>query len=309
MKPFIFIGDPHFSSRGPSTRLGDYVSDTFNKLDQIKDYALNNGISLIVLSGDILTTSDNSTEFINSLISYFLDLKQLGVRVVSIVGNHDSSLTTLENYKRRQAGTLFGSNCIEKLDWDSEYRILGYSAYQDFSTLESFPEKDKVEYVVIHHFLCETFGDKLVAQPAVLKSIFPNLKAVLAGHDHQFYGSVIVNGVLTVRPGSLLRQNSNKMENNRVPCFSVISDTDVQFIPLQCQPFNIIFPTEIKDSLKESSQELEKFLDKFNRNYSGSVGVESFVSDVFNKLDKSDPEFLSYLRQEIMDAGFSLIEE
>lgn len=94
MNKIIVLGDFHFSSRGVSTRLDNYAETCLAKLDFVCEYAFQNKIQTIIMTGDVLHTGDNSTEFINKLIAKLKFYhKEKFLFFYTVVGNHDLKTT------------------------------------------------------------------------------------------------------------------------------------------------------------------------------------------------------------------------
>ena len=70
---------------GLSTRLGDFLSS----LDQVVDFALTQGVDLVLMAGDAYKGRDPSQTHQRELAKRFARLSETGIPVFLVVGNHD----------------------------------------------------------------------------------------------------------------------------------------------------------------------------------------------------------------------------
>lgn len=95
---FLVFADLHlhnwreFSSRLPNGK-NSRLQDGVNVLDQILDYALQKGISLVVFLGDLIHSRVRTeVEVYNAAWEALKRFQAAGVRILAVVGNHDQAL-------------------------------------------------------------------------------------------------------------------------------------------------------------------------------------------------------------------------
>lgn len=277
---FMFVGDVHASSRNFSTRTDHSSEATYAKLQFLLEQAEKTN-SCLVFTGDFLDNNQNSREYLLSLIRLF---KKYKCEKFSIIGNHECRGDDYSSAIYSQLQFLFESEALTFFDSTAndiktDYgRIRGYSAYTKLST----DNAEEVIGIVCHHFLIDSFDDTLVVYPDNLKEIFPNLKFIVAGHDHAYYPITYSNtGVAIVRPGSLTRISSGK-ENNRKPCYAaatLTSDPIVQFLykEVPAAKYSEIFSLNVKDMKKEATSAVDSFILDMRRQI--KIGVD--LSSIF----------------------------
>lgn len=301
---FGYIVDPHFNYTGPASRIDNYALTSINKFSFVCDYLLERNIFNLFLSGDLLSHSHNTDEYMNQLIDLFRFYKRKGLKIFSIIGNHDSTQTTMDTFKQRQCGTLFSAGCFNLLDNEEVdgIKFQGFSAYQP-----NFQIQD-CDVLMIHHFIGAS-SDLLWVNVSDLKRQNPNLKMILAGHDHISYPVTDIDGVRIVRPGSMMRVNSDPA-NNRTPQFSIIDtyDYSVKNIPIPCQKYEDIFLTEVKDIVKEEDVAVNQFIEKFNSINTAYVDITDIIQETFNSVKNVDLIFTPLLVSDIQSEGYVLKE-
>lgn len=279
-KSFMFVGDVHASSRNFSTRTDKSSETTLVKLEYLLEQADKTG-SALVFTGDFLDNNQNSREYLLALIRLF---KKYKCPKFSIIGNHECRGDDFSSAAYSQLQFLFESEALTYFDSNlrdiqTDYgNIRGYSAYTKLST----DNAESVIGIVCHHFLIDSFNDTLVVYPDKLKEIFPNLKFIVAGHDHAYYPITYSNsGVAIVRPGSLTRISSGK-ENNRKPCYAQVELTDeplLQFVykEVPAAKYSELFSLNVKDMKKEATSAVDSFILDMRRQI--KIGVD--LSSIF----------------------------
>lgn len=96
---FLFIGDPHVSSKRPGRRKDDYLESVLGKLRHCAELCHEYNLLPIIL-GDLLHRNDDSNlKMLNGLVAA---LKMFPVPPPTLEGNHDKEETSLTD-----ADTLF----------------------------------------------------------------------------------------------------------------------------------------------------------------------------------------------------------
>lgn len=94
LKGFLFIGDPHCSSKRVGRRQDDFASSVLAKLEACAFYCAENGLQALI-TGDLFHRSDeNSLTLLNRLIRV---LRKFPTKPITLDGNHDKATTVLED--------------------------------------------------------------------------------------------------------------------------------------------------------------------------------------------------------------------
>lgn len=275
MNRALIAGDVHCTSHDFTTRLDKSSETVVTKLEFLLNKAEETE-SDIIFPGDFLDNNRNTKEFLLNLIRLFK--KHPNVKCYSIIGNHECHGDDYSSAAYSQLQFLFEAGALKFFDSTvgdipiPGGRLRGYSAYNQLSTEHA----DEVLGIVCHHFLIDSFNDTLVVYPDKLKEVFPNLKFIIAGHDHGYYPiTTTPAGVTLIRPGSLLRTSSSK-ENNRVPCYCEVDFTkqpyDFAYKEVPAQKYSEIFSLDVKDMKKEADSAVDNFILEMRRQV--RIGVD-----------------------------------
>jgi len=215
------VGDTHFNSTTPQSRLDDYPRTTLRKLSEIGTIALEKGVSHLILLGDVFHKNSQSLWYLNRVIEEFNKIKEKGIECWSIVGNHDIAWEKMETLDRSPLQTLFVSSSVKPLKvlkLGESVEIYGYNYTDEISKVDS---DGKVKVCVAHRFYDNTLSDYSLSPKQVISL---NYDRYILGHDHQEFPDVVAsNGSVVQRPGSLLRGTSHKYNVNREPSFDIIT--------------------------------------------------------------------------------------
>jgi len=163
--------------------------------------------------------------------------------------------------------------------------IRGYSAYSELNTSDA----DKVIGLVCHHWIMDAFGDTLVVYPDDMRRVFPNLKFIVAGHDHAYHPSYMArDGVMVVRPGSMMRTDAGKA-SDRIPLVNLVTVEEgasgvLRFtwdeVPIACaRPYSEVFYTEKRDINAESVNALSRFVRQMQDHSTAVMDIQSAVRE------------------------------
>ncbi|MCC5610599.1 metallophosphoesterase [Nostoc sp. CHAB 5834] len=94
VRGFLFIGDPHASSKRVGRRQDDFASSVLAKLEACASFCVENGLQALI-TGDLFHRSDeNSLTLLNRLIRV---MKKFPTKPITLDGNHDKATTVLED--------------------------------------------------------------------------------------------------------------------------------------------------------------------------------------------------------------------
>ena len=112
---FITVGDVHSADKNPSSRIGNYFEDVFDKLHQIELLARKIEADAVFFLGDLFHIKqqrDNSCR----LISYWIELLKKYPATVGIAGNHDEIFNNPDTIPNQPLGVLASSGYLTLLN-------------------------------------------------------------------------------------------------------------------------------------------------------------------------------------------------
>lgn len=205
MKVLTFA-DLHLRGTVPSC-----VNETPTKWMEIQKQALNkvvfiaveNGVEGVYVGGDIFHSETSCTfECINMFIDFVLDLKNAGIPVFVLFGNHDLYGHSSEYISKSAVGILQNHPYIHKMTSEESY-IHGCDFDKDnydghsyiFKHVLCIPKEQKADFIE-----CET--------PETLLGKFPKARYIFTGDYHQKF-AYQNNGRFVINSGCLTKQASD----------------------------------------------------------------------------------------------------
>jgi len=198
---FIILGDCHLSDKQIMTRVDSSAETALRKLSWVVDYALVNN-AVILHTGDFTTGQLLTNRYriaVRDILKKLKTTRGANAFFCSISGNHDASGEVYSTIWEREYGLFVMDGYINHLDtkpvYGGSFAIGGISAYHDLDeVLNSSETYQHVEVLLVHAFIQDAFGDTLVVYPDDLKKKFPDLKYLIAGHDHQKLQNIYFQG-------------------------------------------------------------------------------------------------------------------
>jgi DNA repair exonuclease SbcCD nuclease subunit len=240
---FLHIADCHVGCRQYGMK--ERELDFYRALASAADAAVDNKCDAMVVAGDLFDAVKPPAEAVCVVKDVVNALKDKGVRVLGIEGNHD---LTGDSYWLRVCG-------IEPLDRRvvnvGGVRFSGFNYQRSDSLIQSLAdfsepstdENNGCDVLVLHTGLVE-MGDSFTGDLSV-NSIMPYLKKlgvkyVALGHIHT-YMEPVYDGIHFVQPGSTELKDVSEQLNKRAMLVE-ISDGVVtqQPVPLKTRPVEVI---------------------------------------------------------------------
>lgn len=297
----LITGDPHLWDRNILSREDTSSSTSLKKVEEVFSLASFLKVDALILTGDVFHAPVRSKIWLYKLK---LLLRSSPVPIFSIFGNHDIPDGSFQNRFYTDLGNIFLDgyfHCL--LPPPTFYKEEWISGISSYTPQEEYQPDSRTTVLVIHHFLAPAFNDKNILPPEQIKSLYPNVRFVIAGHDHQHYLEDSSNGFILIRPGSLMRPSASP-ENNRIPEVALLdtSTSSVTWYPLtSALPFDKVFNVALRQK-----QKVKVFsLDDFTNNVRSVKSITSSVSEAFlSKLEKiQDPDLFNYIRSDLVARG------
>lgn len=303
---FTYTTDLHLYDRDISTRNDSSAETALNKLLFVVETANKTGSSHLMFGGDMFSDRVDSPAYLAAIINI---LRQFLGQVYTVIGNHDVVHRSTDGYRKRNLAVLQAAGVLTILHSQhvSDLGILGISAYDEGIAESLGPEQAaKVRTVFAHHAI-EHGADRLVLSVRWLKERLPNLRYILSGHDHTEYPDMTIDGVVVIRPGSMLR-TSTALENvTRAPLL-VVGDATKGWdhfkhekVVIPHQPASAIFNLDTKSVTKSTERQLEDFAQTLTgmtqSSDSEGINVESIVLSMAQ--ETGDPDLMQYVREDL----------
>lgn len=289
----LFVGDVHASSTDIKTRSDKSSETVLEKLEWVCLLAVKSGYSSVVFTGDFISGNNLSTSYLLRLIA----LKKYNLKMYTITGNHECLGDDYSSIPKSQISLLFESGLLSPLEYlsTSMGSVVGYNAYE---TEEEFVKKisnvpKPITGLVVHHFLSElTPGQgSLYLSVKRLKDILPDLRYIVAGHDHTSYANTDVSGVLVLRPGSLLRTSSIITSNRDIRVCGFrddtslsVSDNFIDIVYNHALDYNSVFNKETDMIDKFAFDSISSLVAKFESSRAISVDPTTIFMSVLNSV-------------------------
>lgn len=226
MSKIIFAGDLHLSPRVPASRKDDYPETLLNKLDSLRQLAIQKDVSDIVFLGDLFNTKHMTLAYFIKCFQKFKAIDDQGIVLHTCIGNHDITYDNDSTLEESAIKLLFDSGV---LDTKSVFTRDNVSVYlYNFTQLTSeLPKPTNLgQYNVLvgHYFYLTGFNDiEHTLSPQQCEQLSYN--AYVLGHDHTPYTPVIQKDYQVHRPGSLSRGTSQTCQVQRDEINVVLLDT------------------------------------------------------------------------------------
>jgi hypothetical protein len=314
--PIVFLGDPHLSDRQIQTRVDDTADTCLKKFIWVLEYARSLKAD-VICTGDVFSHTLYGNRFRHDVKVALRTFNSKGGGFYSCGGNHpgdvdgkDAGATLFRELGQfcfdgyiNYLGKLTGS--FRSYQFPTGEAIVGFSAYSSLDDITCPPES--VVGMVCHHWIMDAFGDSLVVYPDDMKKLFPNLKFIVAGHDHAFHKPYISrDGVLVVRPGSMMRTDAGA-SSNRIPRVVVYKPElegvgEWSYVDIACaRPYDEVFYVERRGVDAESAGAIGRFVQQMRQNVDVVLDVNSVVRSQFELVPAEDK---SLIQGDLVANGF-----
>lgn len=277
----LFLGDPHFDSQTPISRIDNYAETSIRKLSEIRKLALDNDVSHVMTTGDFFDKVQVSFAYLNNLVQELRKFKEDGLTVWSSIGNHDLPYNNMSYFKNTPLNVLFNSGLvkhIKKVNTFETFNVYGidFTEHEEVKKITVDPKKKSI--LTLHYAVDNTVPGESVD----LKDI-QNFDFVVSGHDHAYYKPLTLKtGCTVLRPGSLLRRTKEEYNLSRdIVLYLFDSEKEVmKEIKLpNVKPAKEIFKDEVFDN---------RSINLYDNNYNDLFNEEYFASeasDIFSILN------------------------
>lgn len=273
-----FCGDLHADYSGPDSRIDDYQHTVICKLDDILKKCLIKNVKVLVFAGDMFSRIAVPHECVNAVGEAFMNFKRNGVRVFSIVGNHDIARNNMDRLIKSPLKTLFTFEVVEHINLNIRIVLNKKTLITPVDYVQTpvgAYEKAKYNILIAHMFFNSTdlfsSGSHNITESDVINWGYD---CIMLGHDHVPYPIIRVGKTDIIRPGSVMRATSHEYNFNRIPCFYVLknpSEYDVsnfEKVDIEAKPFEEIASNSVIN----------------RKSMSTVIGLQGILSDLADRI-------------------------
>lgn len=223
-----FLGDLHLDNRSVDSRVDDLMQTAKDKLWDILGKCQERKVRALFLEGDVFNRIQVSHEAINEFGSIFMEFKNAGIRIFTILGNHDILRNAYDNFQKAPLQTMITFGIIEHIHLENRVLINGKVLITPVDYFE-YPTKAEPKAgcnILLAHMFYNQSAMMADERHNLSKEVVESLgyDFVFLGHDHEEYKMAQAGKSIVVRTGSLLRGTAHIYNFTRKPCFTVLTD-------------------------------------------------------------------------------------
>lgn len=291
----LFVGDPHFDSSTPLSRLDSYRKLTLDKLSDILEISINNNVKYVIMTGDVFDKLDQSLSYIHDLLTITNLFKDNNIEILSVIGNHDLKYNNMAYFDTTPLNLLFKVDAIKHLDTLSlsEFNTIIYGI--DFNDLDKDITVDNKYYnVLVAHYALEN----TVPNESLDNTKVQQFNLVVSGHDHKDYPMKQIGNTTVLRPGSMTRRTRDE--------YNLTRDVGVYLLDLETKEITF-------EKLKSARHAKDVF--NFNSFLKPTASIFStdynglFTEDFFSNETNSINEMIDSLPMTIYDSTKSILKK
>ena len=281
-----FVGDIHFDTV-ISSRLDDYLETCCKKIEAVGDICLKNNVRYLFFAGDIFNRVQCGHECVNRAGQSLLKLKNSGIRLFSICGNHDLPRDSLRLLGKAPLETLFSFGVMEHISLETPVEFYkdeffdqnkGCAKITAVDFTQKIPKADRNfdANVLLAHMFFDKSGFLSDEFQNILKDkmAFWFYDMAFLGHDHEEFPVAVCGNTLVVRTGSLLRTTSHNYNFVRKPhiviCDDIFKPKEIRKVFVPCAEFRtivsqaVINQKELGDVIKDDKEMLQELAGKLS---------------------------------------------
>ena len=283
------VGDVHFD-KGVVSRVDDYCQTCINKLEEIFSRA-----DVVIFLGDFFNRPIIPYKYLIRLYRCLLKAKENGLRLATIVGNHDVpndmegrlEETALGWFAELGLLDVITSEKFFEVTMDSGHllrffalKLIFEEAKKQLYSSQFMAENSMVKNIILSHNYFECAYDGFTV------SDFDNCYAdyVFFGHEHSPLMNPVVGkiGTKLFRSGSLMRNSANDYNLTRVPFYYIIQSNAVGVFVNKQEVYCAQDSKEVfkKESYEQSNLKLKYFTDSIHKVTKANLDA---VVDLYHK--------------------------
>ena len=301
-----FVGDAHIDSVPPSSRIDDTFQTVMNKLNFIFNKCKEENVKALFWAGDIFNKVSLPFSPVNTFMDLLIDFRNAGIQNLAICGNHDIMRNSMDYLNRSPVQTLFSSGLMSHISKEVNVNInddiiIHSVDYPEYPEPVKKSEKGKFNLLLCHMFI-NANGFLADEKHNLTTDVIKKLKydAIVAGHDHEEYPSMNIEGTMVYRPGSILRGTSHDYNFTRKPNFLIMQeDRTLKKVVIDHMPYKDVVSAYVLNKKQEGSiSGLQDVLSNLASRLSMSTSDDG---DRILEIIKSDPNLPTESRLQILE--------
>lgn len=300
---FLFVGDVHLSDAAPSKRKDTYQNEIFVKLTEIVDISKQQKVDFVVFAGDMFHHKEPRKVSHRSVQALSTLLRDFGVPVYIVVGNHDITNGRLESLEKQPLGVVGQVENVKLLTWNAEavgdialYPIPGVSEVGVKDYAISKLKGPKWHFVVSHQ---SVVPDKSKEMPILQNKPFihdatevarvTKADVVLYGHQHRRDGIYERGGKRFVNLGSICRGTIGDEDLNKKPAVLFVEAGDTielsEIFLKNVRPSSEVFRLDDHYEAKAHKKDIEDAIAQLNETTVQDFSIEGIIRDIDERDD------------------------
>ncbi len=219
----LHIGVENYGRTDPETGLSTRLGDFLDSLDQVVEFALNEGVDLVLLAGDAYKGRDPTQTHQREFAKRLNRLSQAGIPTFLLVGNHDlpaasSRATAVDIFPTLEVANIHVGNSLKTYDVPTPSGLLQVLAvpWPRRSAILSREDSRGMSIEQVRQTLEERLTDGVEVAASQLD---PTIPAILTGH-------VTVNGATVGTERSMM------LGQDHVLLVSALDRPQVEYVAL-----------------------------------------------------------------------------
>lgn len=224
----LITGDWHYRSQNPVARLDDFQTTLNEKLREVGAIARREDVEAIIVPGDLF---DSASPAYSTLTALEQIIREFGVPVWAVPGNHDEYAHSPESLDRTAFGHLVATGLVRNLSVDPVrsgpvlVEGTGFSAATDSDVSDYLVRENNADIITVHvaHGMLLERPPGYEIRHTLLSEVAKHPKCpevLVVGHEHLGFGVKRVPRVrggelVAINPGALARLSAHPGEIER----------------------------------------------------------------------------------------------
>lgn len=307
---FVTSSDWHLDSKGPVSRKDNWPDTMFAKLNQLAKLAIHVKAKGIICGGDIFNKDSRvDWRLMTRLLEWCLSLKNDGITVYAVPGNHDLKNDRYDSILSQPIGVLFSSGAVIDVSYNpvvieestgdvNPFTVvitgIPYPAACSMDAYKGLPTPVGDKSILVAHCFATLAGGDYFGEP-ILKYADLYLHpydVFVFGHDHSDNGVVALQSDpgpirLFINNGALSRGSISRENIERTVKCTLLEltreKTVAQEIKLNVRPVSEVFDLALKAQKDKEESHVEEFVMRLSHDL-----VETGDLDIQTRVDRMD---------------------
>lgn len=304
---FIACNDLHLASRPPASRTDTYADELLDLLNQMASLAIKVEAKALLVAGDIFHHKAKiGFPLLISLVAWSRRLRDAGIRVLTIPGNHDLLHNRYESLDAQALGLVYAAgvmenvSCREGLDGsvrfedakvEGDVSVLGipFPDAFDWQCWMKLPRPQGGAAILMAHCFASPTGGEYFGEPVLRYSDLAELPydIFVFGHDHSDGGVHKVGNKWFINLGAISRGSlTGEAVERDVKCALIDTlDQTVRQVRLKYRPAAEIFDLALKEKRDKERAHVEQFVEQLTADLLAHTTVNASLTDRLSAMD------------------------